>query len=608
MGNSDDTTYGNSTSITLSNNNILSAKALMQQDSTGKVNFKDKTLVKPKSMDEDGFEKDGSQRQLHHKDHGQPSSSAYKSSGVPNSKGAYGKQPMEATGSRDNGTFNRSDGYVNQSKPLVVDMSKKNANRESNYPYNRSPESKAPRVYQSRENKGATRREMGQVAPRSGEQEESVDVRSVKPSDRAGRNRSQVGSARHSEHDYEDIDAAYTLGPHAPRPKPRSIHNVRSETLRRKDYMRSAGAESDDSLPENDHKDEIDLPLAPPPPPLLSATAVAAVAFSSRVQGQSRSIDTQSPGARPVSIRYEQPRNSDGTLDYSPSDFSLPSWPSADSPSMVGSQKWYGDQYVKSSPDMLMPTDEGHDVSFSDTGSIYCLQQSQRRSKPDPANPDPRQSIRQQWGDKWRNQPILPPAKAYHPSGFVPSTNINRESRGPASAREWPQSSPGYNSSPSQNLNHRSQPASGDRGQRGSDLRPDSGYVSNQDPILAFRGIPGGRRGSVDALLSDPEGYERDGLDEPRRSRSGDALHSYGDSYPLPMGYTQPRRSSEPFVGVFSAHPRSSIPRQTREAAGCLGVGGGVNNPEARRRGSQHGSGHGGSSLSIVPNVSSSFV
>ena len=605
--------YGNTSSITLSNNNILSARALMQQDSTGKVNFKDKTLVKPESMGGDSNGKGkgcNSSKHQHYEDRIQNTSE--KSTGIPSTKSAYGEHSKTDKSQTPSGTFNRSNGYVNQGKTLVVDVTQKNVKKESNFVYNGRSETKPSGMYQSGNKGGTVPREMGLPLSKQGEAE--VKVRAGGPE----RSRSQVISSRQSEHFYEDIDSAYTLGPHAPRPKPRSIHNVRSDTLRRKDYMRSASAESDESGPESYNGEEIDLPLAPPPPPLLSATAVAAVAFSSRVQGQARG-NTLPAAERPASLRYEQPRNSDGSLDYSPSDFSPPKLPigtDAENEPKNGPRNWYSDQYVKSSPHVLTPKYGEDKGFFRDAGNLYCVQPSQRNSKLNSADPDPRQLSRQQWGDKWRNQPILPPSSRSRNHQSASSYNPNREASTIPSTRDWSPSYPFYDSTPPVTQSNARgdpfQPVSGFKSYHGPSSqfqkRPDSGYVSNQDPSLYFGNIPGGgRRGSVDTLLDamggkKPHGEERSGLYETKRSRSGEALHNYGESYALPVDHAQPRRRSEPFIGLGS-HPRSSIPRENREGTGWL-----PRDSDDRRRSSNHGSSHGGSSLSIAPNTSSSFV
>ncbi|GFR61510.1 neurogenic locus notch homolog protein 1, partial [Elysia marginata] len=594
-------TYGNTNSITLSNNNILSARALMQQDSTGKVNFKDKTLVKPKSMGGGGDgNSTGKSKGKYYEDRGYPSTS--KASGPLNTQSVKNDKSNSKSARKD-GTLNHHGGYVNQGKPLDVDVSSpKSTNNKSRSIYNGHSEAKTSGVYQPKPKQGTVQREMRYPLREAQHEDPAVETRATKPDERSERQRrSQVSNKRQSEHFYEDIDSAYTLSPHAPKPKPRSIHNVRSDTLRRKEYTWNAS----DDIDNDSIADEVELPLAPPPPPLLSATAVAAVAFSSRIQGQPRVNDTQPALERPVSIRYEQPRNSDGSLDYSPSDFTHRGWPTAqeaENSTHGGSQKWYSDQYVKSSPHVLTPKPNQDNSFFSDTGSVYCLQQSQRRSTPKSTDIDPRQSSREQWEDKWRNQPVLPP----------PSRGRNQPSASAYSSKKvWPHSYSHHGGTPSQvNTNARGGPSyitPGNKSHHASERRPDSGYVSNQD--LSLKSMPRERRGSADALLgyqsgSEPQGCKGDGLHESKRSRSGEALHSYGEPFAPPAGHSQPRRRSEPFVGVN--YPRSSIARENRD--GRSWSGGEHRGSEDRRRSSHHGSNHGGSSLSVAPNVSSSFV
>ncbi|RUS92039.1 hypothetical protein EGW08_000252 [Elysia chlorotica] len=610
LGNSHDM-YGNTSNITLSNNNILSARALMQQDSTGKVNFKDKTLVKPESLSDDVNGKSKEFNSSKHYNEGRGQNLAVKLVDIPNTKSAYSKHAKRDTcmSQTPTGTLNRSNGYVNQAKPLVVDVTQKNTKIEPDDVNNDRSETNPPGVYRSGNKRGTAPREIGY--PRSQTGQATVEVRDG----RSDRNRGQPRSTRQSEHFYEDIDSAYTFGPHAPKPKPRSIHNVRSETLRRKDYSRRVSAESDESLAEN--SDEIDLPLAPPPPPLLSATAVAAVAFSSRVQGQTlRSNNTLPTAARPVSLRYEQPRNSDGSLDYSPSDFSPPNLPTGiESENVIksGPRNWYGDQYVKSSPHVLSPKFGEDNLFFNDPSNAYCLQQSQRKSTPNAADFDPRLVSRQQWEDKWRNQPILPPSSRSRNQPSTSTYSSSRETPTMPSPREWPQLNPFYDSTPPLTQSNARggsfQPATDTKAYHSHQFqpRPDSGYVSNQDPSLYFGSSPGGRRGSVDTLLDSLGGKKNgnEGLYESKRSRSGEELHSYGESCALPVDHRQPRRRSEPFIGL-GGQPRSSIARENR--VGAAWYGGDRTGSDDRRNGSQHGSTNGGSSLSIAPNISSSFV
>ncbi|GFO13858.1 hypothetical protein PoB_004036300 [Plakobranchus ocellatus] len=562
-------TYGNANSITLSNNNILSARALMQQDSTGKVNFNNKTLLKPKSMsskmdshvtgNSDYYEDQILPRKApEHRDlrEARPQPSSKKPCRADDEVRKYMNQGQETCDTKNNATKNNFTGHQEIENP-------KNQHQKT--------------VSRPRDM-------TGKVPPRNVDPGVKRE-RAVRQSERREPSQEQRFNVRQSDHFYEDIDGDYGFDPYIPKPKPRSIHNVKSETLRRKDMQKARHEPEDKTYITS----KLRVSLAPLPPSSVSATAVASAVFSSRLHGPQRNTDSLESPQRPISVMYEQPRSSGGSLDYSPSHIVLPSWPYDSKVSKTGTGT-YRDQYVKSSPEIVFPADKGDGAHFGER-DIYCFQRSQQKSNPNAVGPVQRISTRQHWDDAWRTEPTLaPPSRSldqnYHPHSVCGQLNEPPDKANKGSSLQN-QKNPFYSSS----FSH---PESFETttDDRGSKSGAHSGYVSNYNPPLP-RNLSG-RRGSFDALMDSMRGADPRATSHGLYDSTNDTKHDQGGSTCY-SGRAQTRRKSEPFIGM--GFNQSGTHYELRDGFG-----------PNRRQDSQRGSPQGGSTLSIAPNISSSFV